>query len=141
MIAQWRYHLRSSVVRRPRRVESAPMTVHRTENPLPALDRQLSPSGSALSLDETQDEAETSPGEIVARPDGYHWIAPDGRQEFGPFETLELAQAARDGGDDTTPAPGETLQEAEAEIGVADWIDPETGAPAEGACPPHLTED
>ncbi len=31
---------------------------------------------------------ETGPGEIVSRPDGYHWIAPDGRQEFGPFETL-----------------------------------------------------
>jgi hypothetical protein len=86
------------------------------------------------------DLPETSPGEIVARPDGYHWIAPDGRQEFGPFDSLELAQAARDAGDEAMPEPGETLQEAEAEIGVAGWIDPETGEPAEGACPPHLTE-
>jgi hypothetical protein len=81
---------------------------------------------------------EDSSGEIVERPDGYHWIAPDGRQEFGPFETLELAQAYRDEYDEDAPDPGETLQEAEAEIGLSDWIDPETGEPAEGPCPPHL---
>jgi hypothetical protein len=76
---------------------------------------------------------------IVQRPDGYHWIAPDGHQEFGPFETLELAMADMiDGADEHAPQPGETLQEAESEIGIADWIDPETGEPAEGSCPPHL---
>ena len=80
-------------------------------------------------------------GEIVARPDGYHWIAPDGRQEFGPFETLELAQAYRDGDDAGAPEPAETVQEVEAEIGMSDWIDPETGEPAEGPCPPHLEDE
>ena len=65
---------------------------------------------------------------IVLRPDGFYWQAPERKQEFGPFETLELARAA----------PGETLQEAEDEIGIADWIDPETGAPAEGQSPPRL---
>ncbi len=24
---------------------------------------------------------------VVARPDGYYWIADNGRQEFGPFAT------------------------------------------------------
>ena len=80
-------------------------------------------------------------GEIVERPDGYHWIAPDGRQEFGPFETLELAQAYRDEYDEGAPEPAETVQEVEAEIGMSDWIDPETGEPAEGPCPPHLDDD
>ena len=37
--------------------------------------------------------------------------------------------------------PGESLAEAEDEIGVADWIDPETGEPAEGLSPPHLDGD
>ena len=83
---------------------------------------------------------ETSPGEIVSRPDGYHWIAPDGRQEFGPFETLEQALSDRDAYEERDSAPAETLQEAESEIGISDWIDPETGAPAEGHCPPHLEE-
>lgn len=32
----------------------------------------------------------------------------------------------------------ETLPEMEREIGMADWIDPETGEPAEGLSPPHL---
>ncbi len=80
------------------------------------------------------------PGEIVVRPDGYHWIAANGRQEFGPFETLEQAQVYRDACDESAPLPAETLQEAESEIGISDWIDPETGQPAEGYCPPHLEE-
>jgi hypothetical protein len=75
---------------------------------------------------------------IVGRPDGVYWIAPDGRQEFGPFESVELARADRDRYDERAPEPAETLQEAEADIGIADWIDPETGAPAEGHSPPHL---
>jgi hypothetical protein len=32
----------------------------------------------------------------------------------------------------------ESLPEMEREIGMADWIDPETGEPAEGLSPPHL---
>jgi hypothetical protein len=35
--------------------------------------------------------------------------------------------------------PGETLAEAEAEIGIADWIDQETGAPAEESVP-HIED-
>lgn len=82
------------------------------------------------------------PGRIVQRPDGYHWIALDGRQEFGPFETLEQATADMlDAADESALQPGESLQEAESEIGIAEWIDPETGEPAEGPCPPHLDED
>ena len=83
--------------------------------------------------------AEDSLQQILIRPDGYYWQAPDGHQEFGPFESLELAQAdMASGDDDTEPLVGETLQEAEDEIGIADWIDPETGQPAEGQSRPHL---
>ncbi len=78
---------------------------------------------------------------MVDRPDGYHWIAPDGRQEFGPFETLEQLRAYRDAFDEGAPAPAETLQEAETDIGVAEWIDPETGAPAEGSSPPRIAPE
>jgi len=31
--------------------------------------------------------------------------------------------------------PGETVEEAEAEMHIADWIDPETGEPAEESIP------
>jgi hypothetical protein len=72
---------------------------------------------------------------IVERPDGFYWIDIETEVEFGPFPTAALAIA------DMTPAiesiyePGETLQEAEAELGISDWIDPETGAPAEDSAP------
>jgi hypothetical protein len=38
-------------------------------------------------------------------------------------------------------APEESLEEAESEIGVNDWIDPETGELAEGQSPPHLQDE
>lgn len=88
--------------------------------------------------------AATDDGEddrIVARPDGYHWIAPDGRQEFGPFESLELARADMDGAYEAEPEPGETLEEAERALGVSEWIDPQTGEPAQGPPTPHLSDE
>ena len=30
---------------------------------------------------------------------------------------------------------------AESELGIPDWIDPETGEPAEGLSPPHLDKE
>lgn len=68
---------------------------------------------------------------IVERPDGFYWQAKEGGREYGPFATLLEAVQDMQGGDEAAPEPGETLQEAESEIGVADWVDPDTGAPAE----------
>lgn len=68
---------------------------------------------------------------IVERPDGFYWQAKDDGREYGPFATLLEAVQDMQGSDEAAPEPGETLQEAEAEIGVADWVDPDTGAPAE----------
>lgn len=85
--------------------------------------------------------ADEAASQVVARPDGYYWCAPDGKQEFGPFKSVELALADMQALDGQAPEPGETLQEAESELGIADWIDPETGALAEGLSPPRLDED
>lgn len=78
---------------------------------------------------------------IVARPDGFYWQSPDGLQEFGPFEDRLTALADRDRYSEEAPSEGETVQEAEQEIGIADWIDAETGSPAEGLSPPHLEDN
>ena len=78
--------------------------------------------------------------QIMSRPDGYYWRTLDGRNEFGPFESLEMALADLESSDEETPTPGETLQEAEDEIGISDWIDPDTGAPAEGLSPPRFDD-
>ncbi len=77
---------------------------------------------------------------ITARPDGYYWQALAAKQEVGPFESRELAQADRDASDEQDLGPGEILQEVEEELGIASWIDPETGEPAEGQSRPRLEE-
>jgi hypothetical protein len=79
--------------------------------------------------------------DLVERPDGWYWAAPDGHQEFGPFETPLLARADRDRYSKEAPSEGETVQEAEREIGIGEWIDAESGAPAEGQSPPFLEEE
>lgn len=96
------------------------------------------PSSSMKAVPETVDGLHE---QIMARPDGYYWVAPDSRQEFGPFASFEDAMADMQSADEEAPAPGESLREAESELGVADWIDPETGEPPEGLSPPHLDED
>lgn len=68
---------------------------------------------------------------VVERPDGWYWVAIDGRQEFGPFASVGAALADMESAGEGVPEPGETLHEAEAEIGIADWVDPDTGEPAE----------
>lgn len=88
------------------------------------------------SMKAVPETAQGGDEQIVARPDGYYWVAPDGRQEVGPFSSLEEALADMQSAD--APEPGESLQEAESELGIADWIDPDTGEPAEGLSPPHL---
>jgi len=68
---------------------------------------------------------------ILERPDGFYWQAKDGGREYGPFATLlEAVQDMQVNGEQDI-VPGETVEEAESEIGVAEFIDPETGAPAE----------
>lgn len=70
-------------------------------------------------------------GRIVQHPDGYYWLCEDRHHETGPFATFDEALADMMRAEQPENGPGETLQEAEAEIGIADWIDPETAAPAE----------
>ena len=83
----------------------------------------------------TQLIPETSPDydrtRIVERPDGYYWQAKDGGREAGPFATLLEALQDMQADEEGTPEPGETLQEAESEIGIAGHVDPDTGEPTE----------
>ena len=77
---------------------------------------------------------------IVERPDGFYWRPKGTVREYGPFATLLEAVQDMQIADDATSEPGETLEEAEAELGIANWIDPDTGAPAEEERPqlePH----
>jgi hypothetical protein len=68
---------------------------------------------------------------IIDRPDGFYWQARSGGREYGPFTTLIEAMQDMEQQDDSMFEPGESAEEAKAEIGIADWNDPETGEPAE----------
>jgi hypothetical protein len=92
----------------------------------------------------TQPIPETPPDydrtRIIERPDGFYWQSKDGGREYGPFATLlEAVQDMQYETDESSYEPGETLREAEAELGISDWIDPETGEPGEEEAP--RTED
>jgi hypothetical protein len=100
--------------------------------------KPLRRKGAAKVIAETAGTADDE--RIVEHPDGYYWLGPDADAEFGPFENREAARADRDRYSEEAPGEGESVQEAEREIGVNDWIDAETGAPAEGQSPPHLEE-
>lgn len=72
---------------------------------------------------------------IVERPDGWYWMDKDGGREYGPFQTLLEAVQDMELGGDRNLEPGETLAEAENEIGMSDFIDSDTGVPAEDGVP------
>ena len=68
---------------------------------------------------------------IIERPDGFYWQDKPSDEVYGPFPTLLEAVQNMQEREDTGYGEGETLEEAEAEIGIADWTDPQTGEPAE----------
>lgn len=73
-------------------------------------------------------------GQVIERPDGFYWQSREDGKEYGPFASLlEALQDIEGTGGDIEP--GETPAEAESEIGIADWIDPDTGQPAEESIP------
>ena len=72
---------------------------------------------------------------MIERPDGFYWESKKGGEPHGPFASLAEAEADMLAGGAVDFEPGETLQEAESELGIAEWIDPDSGAPAEDNVP------
>lgn len=78
-------------------------------------------------------------GRVIERPDGFYWERAKGDMA-GPYTTLAeaeadmLADGAADGAAEGVEVP-ESLQEAESELGISEWIDPDTGGPAEDNVP------
>ena len=71
---------------------------------------------------------------VIERPDGFYWQDDELTDKFfGPFSSLlEAVQDMQLQSDsDIEFEVGETLEDAEDEIGISNWIDPETGEPAE----------
>jgi hypothetical protein len=76
-------------------------------------------------------------GRILERPDGFYWESKATKELRGPFEARAEAEADMlAGGASAEEFEGEeTLQEAESEVGISEWIDPDTGDPAEDNVP------
>lgn len=70
---------------------------------------------------------------VIEHPDGFYWLADDERAQVGPFTTFEEAFADMQAAEGNEIAPDEELAGLETALGITDWIDPDTGAPAEDA--------
>lgn len=85
------------------------------------------------AIPETRPEFDST--RIIERPDGFYWQTLSGDRDFGPFATLiEAVEDMRLLEDDALEV-GESLLEAEEEIGITGWVDPDTGELAEDYVP------
>jgi hypothetical protein len=87
----------------------------------------------------TRKQGSAEPREhVFQHPDGFYWRNAKG-EERGPFESRAEAEAdlLSEGSE---YEPSDTLQEAESEAGISDWIDPDTGGPAEDSVP-HIDDN
>lgn len=87
-----------------------------------------------MTIEIPETSADYDKTRIIERPDGFYWQRKGEAQEFGPFATLLEAVKDMESAEANIEV-GETLEEAESEIGIADWVDPETGALAEESVP------
>ncbi|MES1981945.1 MAG: hypothetical protein V4443_05645 [Pseudomonadota bacterium] len=83
---------------------------------------------------------ENDQARLIERPDGFYWQDNESGKLYGPFSTMLEAMEDIRYQEDSDYEEGETLQEAEEEIGIADWTDPDTGELAEGQTP-HLNDE
>ena len=103
--------------------------------PRKAKARGSKPSKVEPPKDETL-EAASLDDRVIERPDGFYWESKSGTSH-GPFTTLAEAEADMLSGGTAAAeeADGEGLHEAESELGINEWIDPDTGGPAEDNVP------
>ena len=80
-------------------------------------------------------------GRVLERPDGFYWQDNADGKVYGPFPSLQAAvQDMQNEDAEGDFEEGESLEEAESEIGITGWIDPDTGMPAEETAPRFADE-
>jgi hypothetical protein len=88
----------------------------------------------------------TRQSSIVEGDDGFFWLDSETDALVGPFRTRAEAIADRDSPGLSSDAlydaaaEAEAVHEMEAEIGIDDFIDPDTGEPTHGY-EPHVRDD
>jgi hypothetical protein len=89
--------------------------------------RPLRRRGAARVIPESIPATAADEEALVEHPDGWYWIAPDGRQQFGPFASCSLARADRESSSIESVDEGQTLHELQRESGIDEHMDPERG--------------
>lgn len=84
---------------------------------------------------DAKNDTEHEQTRVIERPDGFYWVDEEIGREYGPFSTLLAAMQDMQGIGESDFGEGVPLQEAEAEIGITDWIDPDTREPGEEHAP------
>ena len=79
-------------------------------------------------------ESEAPAGRVIERPNGFYWQEKEGGEEYGPFPTHAEAEADMQSDGELSADP-DAVQEAESELGISEWVDPDTGVPAEDSVP------
>jgi hypothetical protein len=82
---------------------------------------------------------EADQARLIERPDGFYWQNNFTEKLYGPFASAIEAMEDTQYQEDSDYEEGASLHEAEAEIGIADWVNPDTGELAEGTSP-HYSE-
>lgn len=83
--------------------------------------------------------ADFDDSKVIERRDGFYLQDRRTGEEYGPYATFPDAIASMENNANSELEPCEDLKEAEEELGIADWIDPDTGALAEESVP-HLED-
>ena len=67
---------------------------------------------------------------LIERPDGFYWQSKRDGREYGPFRTLLGSRTGHAAQRRIHSRARGDNEEAKAEVGIADWIDPDTGEPS-----------
>ena len=86
-----------------------------------------------------QNPADFGDAKVIERPDGYYVQDSQTGNEDGPYATFPEAVAGMESNVNIESESVVDLKEVEEELGIADWIDPDTGALAEESVP-HIED-
>jgi hypothetical protein len=92
----------------------------------PAAGRPLKRRGAARAITETPASERDDDAPLLDLPDGWYWVAPDGHQQFGPFDSAELARADRARGSVESVEDESAVRDMERVAGIAESADVET---------------
>ena len=79
-------------------------------------------------------EADERHARVIERPDGFYWQEKEGGEEYGPFPTRAEAEADMES-DGVAATDPDAVHDAESELGISEWVDPDSGEPAEDSVP------